>query len=351
MPLPFDAPIVPMLAKSARKVPTGDYLYEPKWDGFRALVFRDGNDVFIQSRDKKPLLRYFPELYAPLTTNMPDSYVLDGELVIVGEQGLDFGSLQMRLHPAKSRIDLLAEQTPARFVAFDLLAVDGGDLRETVFCERRAALQQAMAHATKPLHITPATKSPETARDWFNRFEGSGFDGVIAKPIQDIYAPGKRTMTKVKHERTIDCAVAGFRWYKDAPGELVGSLILALFDDEGRMHQIGVAASFTKKMRAQLVDELAELRDDIGEHPWKEWAEHDHSRRPDVGSRWSAGRSLAWEPLRLERVAEVKTTHFDGGRLRHPAHFKRWRLDKQPRDCTFEQIVSKPPVELAQVFG
>jgi ATP-dependent DNA ligase len=341
-----------MLAKATGKIPVGDFLYEPKWDGFRTIVFRDGDELYLQSRDSKPLLRYFPELREPLLAQLPERCVVDGELVIVTPEGLDFDSLQMRLHPAKSRIDLLAGQIPARFVAFDLLALGDEDLRGLPFADRRAALQRELASVRKPVHLTPATNDIAVAKDWFERFEGAGFDGVVAKPLAEPYAPNKRTMIKVKHERTADSVVAGFRWHKQGEGTLVGSLILALYGDDGDLHQIGVAASFDKKMRAQLVEELAPLRADIGDHPWAEWAGHSPTEsRPGVQSRWSQGRDLHWEALRIERVAEVAYNHFDGRRFRHPVQFKRWRPDKPPSACRFDQMETSPPAELAELFG
>jgi ATP-dependent DNA ligase len=341
-----------MLAAGTHEIPEGDFLYEPKWDGFRTLVFKDGDDVYLQSRDSKPMLRYFPELLAPLQAQLPPRVVLDGELVIVSEQGLEFDLLQMRLHPAKSRIDKLAQETPAEFVAFDCLALGDRDLRESPFGERRALLEDAMRGAHRPLHLTPATRDIAVARDWFQRFEGAGFDGVVAKPLGEPYRPGKRAMAKVKHDRTADCVLAGFRWHKDGQGTEVGSLMLALYTDSGELHPIGVAASFSKTRRKELVDELAPLRADIGEHPWSEWAGSSPSEHsPGFTSRWNAGKDLSWESVRIERVVEVSYNHFDGRRFRHPVQFKRWRLDKSPRDCTFAQMEAAPPIELQLVFG
>lgn len=350
--LPFDPPLKPMLAKAAASVPTGDtWLYEPKFDGFRTLVFRNGADVYLQSRDSKPMLRYFPELLEPLLAGLPDRCVLDGELVIVTPRALDFDALQMRIHPARSRIDKLAAATPARFVAFDVLALGDEDLREAPFGERRGRLERILAGSERPLHIAPATREVGVAEDWFVRFEGAGFDGVMAKGLADPYQPGKRTMRKVKHRRTCECAVAGFRWHKEGP-PLVGSLILGLYDEHGTFQQVGVAASFTKKRRAELAEELAPHREDaLDGHPWASWAEATAGgRRPGVKSRWSGGRELVWEPLRMGRVAEVAYNHFSGGRFRHPVQFKRWRHDKAPADCTFSQMETVPPVELDTVF-
>ncbi len=351
--LPFQPPLPPMLAKAARGLPRGDgWIYEPKWDGFRVLVFRDGAELYLQSRGKKPLLRYFPELRAPLMEALPTRCVVDGELVIAQNGELDFDALQMRLHPARKRIDLLAEQTPAQVVLFDLLALGEEDLRDTPFVQRREMLEQILDGVTPPIHLTPATTDRDIAEDWFERFEGAGLDGVIAKGMADAYQPGKRKMVKIKHERTVDCVVAGFRWHKHGPGELVGSLILALFQDDGRMQQIGVAASFSKAKRVELLGLLQPWRENalVG-HPWAEWMSAEHAeRRPGVQSRWSSGKDLTWQPLRLGLVAEVGYNHFDGGRLRHPAHFKRWRHDKPHTECTYAQVEVAAPMEIQEIF-
>ncbi len=351
----FSPPLAPMLARGAKRIPTGDgLLYEPKWDGFRTLVFRDGDELYLQSRDSKPMLRYFPELVEPLRAHLPVRCVVDGELVVARGEELDFDALQQRIHPARSRIEMLASKTPAAFVAFDLLALGDDDLRETPFGERRAALERVLAGAAPPIHLTPATREAAVAQDWFERFEGAGLDGVIAKPTGDTYHPGKRRMVKVKHERTLDCALAGFRWHKHGPGTMVGSLILGLFDDDGRMHQIGVAASFSKVRRAEFAAELEPLREGAWDnHPWADWAraQTHEVRRAGVGSRWSGGKDLSWEPVRLERSVEVGYNHLTKGRLRHPAKFKRWRLDKEPQSCTFGQIEVTPAYELQRIFG
>ena len=343
-----------MLARGAKKLPKGDgWIYEPKWDGFRVIVFRDGDELYLQSRGKKPLLRYFPEIAGPLKDALPPRCVVDGELVIARNGELDFGALQMRLHPAGSRVEKLAAQIPSQFVAFDLIALGDTDLMGTPFVQRREMLAEVLAECVPPIHLTPATTDATTAADWFERFEGAGLDGVIAKGMAAGYEPGKRTMVKVKHDRTVDCVVAGFRWHKHGPGELVGSLILALFDDDGRMQQIGVAASFTKAKRAELKEILAPWQENaLDGHPWAEWmqAEQHAERRPGVQSRWSGGKSLAWEPLRLGLVAEVGYNHFDAGRLRHPAHFKRWRPDKPHTDCTYAQVEVAPPMEIQEIF-
>ncbi len=347
-------PIEPMLAKLTDALPTGDYLYEPKWDGFRAIVFRGAGDVLIQSRDLRPLDRYFPELHAALLAGLPDACVVDGEIVIVTPHGLDFDALQLRLHPAASRIAKLASETPAAFVVFDLLAIGGRDLRQTPQAERRAALEAAFAAVTPPIHVTPMTRDPAVATEWLSRFEGAGLDGVIAKPDHEVYQPGKRAMIKVKHARTADCVVAGFRWHKDGKDERIGSLLLGLYDDRGSLHHVGVTSSFSMAMRRQLALELAPLRERaLEQHPWRDWAEaagHDMTRMPGGQSRWSAGKDLSWEPLRVERVCEVKYDHMQGQRFRHAAVFLRWRLDKQPRDCRYDQLEVTTPYELQKVF-
>jgi ATP-dependent DNA ligase len=353
---PIEPPIEPMLAKLTEALPAGGFLYEPKWDGFRAIVFRGGPDeVFIQSRDLRPLDRYFPELHELFLKALPDGSVLDGEIVIATPHGLSFDLLQLRLHPAASRVNKLAKETPAEFVVFDALALDGRDLRERPQHARRTLLEQALANASGAIHLTPATRDLATATDWLARFEGAGLDGVIAKPEDGTYEPGKRAMFKIKHARTADCVVAGFRWHKNGPNELVGSLLLGLYDKRGALQHVGVTSSFTMARRRELAEELAPLRERaMDEHPWKEWAgaaAHETQRMPGGQSRWSAGKDLSWEPLRLERVAEVKYDHMQGDRFRHAAVFQRWRPDKPPRDCTYEQLEVTTPFELSKVFG
>ena len=348
-----------MLAKRVGGLPEGEgWIFEPKWDGFRALVFRDGDDVFIQSRDEKPLARYYPELLAPLKAQLPARCVLDGEIVIARGGALDFEALQMRLHPAASRVKLLSEQIPASVVFFDLLAEGERDLRAAPFRERRARLESLLAGATPPLHVTPATRDRATALDWFGRFEGAGLDGVMAKPDTGPYEANKRSMLKVKHERDCDCVVAGFRWHKRGEKTRVGSLLLGLFDDAGSLQHVGVCASFTDAKRVELVDLLAPYRESALEgHPWQQWAEWTEAgaeapqRRPGAGSRWSQGKDLSWEPLRPELVVEVAYDHMQGSRFRHTAQFRRWRDDKAPRDCTFAQLEVVPAQELAEIFG
>jgi len=352
---PIAPPIEPMLAKLTDELPPGDFLYEPKWDGFRALVFRGaGDEVFIQSRDLRPLDRYFPELHSLFLSGLPDHCVVDGEIVIATPHGLDFDALQLRLHPAASRVARLAKETPAQFVAFDLLALDGNDLRGAPQSERRALLERALSSAPPAIHVTPVTRDLAIAADWLARFEGAGLDGVIAKPAQGIYEPGKRAMLKIKHARTADCVVAGFRWHKDGRDERVGSLLLGLYDDKGALHHVGVTSSFTMARRRELAIELAPLREHALEHhPWREWAEVDAAamtRMPGGQSRWSAGKDLSWEPLRIERVCEVKYDHMQGPRFRHAAVFQRWRFDKRPTDCRYDQLEVTTPYELGRVF-
>jgi ATP-dependent DNA ligase len=357
MRLPFAPPLAPMLSRAADALPDGEgWQFEPKWDGFRTLVFRDGDELLLQSRDEKPMNRYFPELVAPLAARLPDRCVVDGEIVIVGAAGLDFEALLLRIHPAASRVKLLAEESPASFVAWDLLALGDEDLREAPLAGRRARLEQALAHATPPLHLSPATRDRALAEDWFRRFEGAGLDGVMAKRLDAPYRPGERTMIKVKHARTADCVVAGFRWHKQGAGTMVGSLLLGLYDDEGTLHHVGVAAAFTNAARKQLVAELAPLRERALEnHPWRDWADAEGEaggqRLPGGSSRWNRGKDLSWEPLRPERVCEVAYDHMQGTRFRHAAQFLRWRPDKRPEDCRYDQLEVTPAYELERVFG
>jgi ATP-dependent DNA ligase len=352
----IEPPIEPMLAKLAEALPAGGgFLYEPKWDGFRAIVFRGDRDVFIQSRDLRPLDRYFPELHDIFLAGLPAGSVVDGEIVIAGARGLDFDALQLRLHPAASRVAMLAKTTPASFVAFDALALDGRDLRQVPLAERRQRLEAALAAVTPPIHLTPMTRDATVAAEWLSRFEGAGLDGVIAKPQDGVYEPGKRSMFKVKHARTADCVVAGFRWHKTGKDVLVGSLLLGLYDDKGVLQHVGVTSSFTMAVRKQLAMELAPLREHALEHhPWRSWAEaggSEMTRMPGGQSRWSAGKDLSWEPLAIERVCEVKYDHMQGARFRHAAVFLRWRPDKRPEDCRYDQLEVTPAYELEKVFG
>ena len=361
MKLPFDPPLEPMLAKPSNGLPDGDgWLFEPKWDGFRAIVFRDGDEVLIQSRDLKPLDRYFPELADPLRASLPERCVVDGEVVIATDGELAFESLLLRIHPAASRVKMLAAETPASFVAWDLLALGDEDLREVPQVERRERLEASLANVKPPVHLTPATRDRALAADWFERFEGAGLDGVIAKRLDGTYQPGKRAMLKVKHQRTADCVVAGFRWHKNGPGTHVGSLLLGLFDNQGSLHHVGVTSSFTWDKRAALTELLAPLRENATDgHPWQEWAEWSSmgtadasgQRLPGATSRWNRGKDLSWEPLRPERVAEVAYDHLQGDRFRHGTTFVRWRDDKRPQDCRYDQLEASTPYLIEQIFG
>jgi ATP-dependent DNA ligase len=348
-----------MLAKRVSELPDGNgWIFEPKWDGFRALVFCDGDEVLIQSRDEKPLNRYFPELIEPLKSQLPGRCVLDGEVVIAHDGGLDFDALQLRIHPAASRVARLAKESPASIVFWDVLSHGERDLRAVPFRTRRAELEQLLARAEPPLHLSPATTERRVAADWLQRFEGAGLDGVMAKPAAGHYEPNKRVMFKVKHERECDCVVAGFRWHKRGEGSMVGSLLLGLYDDAGVLHHVGVAASFTDKERRELVERLAPYRTRaLVDHPWRDWAEAGADaaargqRMPGAQSRWSQGKDLSWEPLRPELVVEVAYDHMQGDRFRHTAHVRRWRTDKRPRDCTYVQLEVVTPFELQAIFA
>jgi len=344
-----------MLSKVAAEIPrSGDFLFEPKWDGFRAVVFRGGGDVYIQSRDLKPLDRYFPELHDGLIVALPDGCVVDGEIVIATPRGLDFDRLQLRLHPAASRVAKLASETPSEFVAFDLLAAAGKDLRSTPFEQRREWLETLLKNAGPPVHLTPMTRDRDVAVEWLQRFEGAGLDGVMAKPAKGPYEPGKRVMFKIKHSRTADCVVAGFRWHKTGPGTLIGSLLLGLYDTQGKLQHVGVTSAFSMQVRRQLVALLEPLRRNaMKHHPWREWADAagEMQRMPGGQSRWSAGKDLSWEPVRIELVCEVKYDHMQGDRFRHAAVFQRWRPDKAPSDCTYDQLEITTPFELEKIFA
>ncbi len=354
MDLPVEPPLRPMLAKATLELPEGDVLFEPKWDGFRCIVFRDGDEVVLGSRNDKPLTRYFPELLDPLRAQLPDRCVVDGEVVVATDHGLDFDALGQRIHPADSRVQRLAAETPASFVAFDLIALGDEDLREQTFAERRGALEGIATAWASPLHLTPCTRDREQAADWFTRFEGAGFDGVMAKPADGTYESDKRVQWKVKHRRLADVVVAGYRPHKDGTG--VGSLLLGLFDDAGVLHNIGVASAFTAARRVELVEELEPhaLRDG-DTHPWSDWARaeaHEQGQRmPGAPSRWNGSKDLNWFPLRCDLVAEVAYEALSGMRLRHPARFVRWRPDKDPSQCTYDQLDEAPPAELSEIFG
>ncbi|GLY63602.1 ATP-dependent DNA ligase [Amycolatopsis taiwanensis] len=341
-----------MLAKAVHEVPrAGDLRYEPKWDGFRCIVFRDGDEVELGSRNDRPLTRYFPELIDLIKDALPERCVVDGEIVIVTARGLDFDSLQLRLHPAASRVRKLAAETPASLVVFDLLALGDRDLMNEPFGQRRRLLEGVVDTRLARVHLTPMTEDAEVAEDWFNRFEGAGFDGVMAKPADEPYQQDRRVMWKVKHERTADCVVAGFRWHKDGKG--VGSLLLGLYDEDGTLHHVGVASSFTAARRRELVGELEPLRHNaLDGHPWRDWAEAEApaGRMPGMQSRWNAQKDLSWEPLRIERVAEVRYEHVQSGRFRHGTRLARFRPDRQPESCTYGQLEEVAPAELAALF-
>ncbi|MEV6110340.1 ATP-dependent DNA ligase [Streptomyces sp. NPDC051940] len=352
MDLPVMPPVRPMLAKSAKKIPPG-MQYEAKWDGFRAIVYRDGDELEIGSRTGKPLTRYLPELVEALKANLPERIVVDGEIVIVRDGRLDFDAITERIHPAASRVKLLSETTPASFVAFDILALGDDSLMDTPLTGRRAALEQALAKARPPVHLAPATTDIEVAQGWFESYEGAGLDGVIAKPLDLLYRPNERLMTKVKHERTADVVVAGFRWHKSGP--VVGSILLGLYDGQGALQHVGVCAAFSMQRRAELVTELEPLRmDSVEDHPWADWADeeaHESARLPGAPSRWSGQKDLSWVPLRPERVLEVAYDHMENGRrFRHTAQWRRWRPDREPRSCTFEQLDEPLSYDLSEVL-
>jgi len=352
--LPVKPPVSPMLAKAVKTMPDGDgILYEPKWDGFRCIVFRDGDEIELGSRNGRPLTRYFPEVVDAIRAQFPERLVVDGELVIVSGAGLDFDALQLRLHPAASRVHKLAAEIPASFVAFDLLALDDHDARPLPLGDRHQVLVDVLSDLEPPLYLSPSTSDFDQAVDWFNRFEGAGFDGVIAKRLSDPYKEGERIQFKVKHERTADCVVAGFRWHKS--GGVIGSLLLGLHDGEGRLHHLGVCGAFSNARRKEMVEELEPYREDalVG-HPWRDWAEaaaHAGQRLPGGQSRWSAGKDMSWEPLRPELVCEVAYDHLQGDRFRHAAQFRRWRPDRDPSSCTYDQLEVVAPRELAEIFN
>ncbi len=355
MDLPISPPLPPMLAKAVKTMPKGDLLYEPKWDGFRCIVFRDGDEVELSSRGEKPLTRYFPELVEAVRRELPERCVVDGEIVVPRGDRLHFEDLLQRIHPAQSRVDLLAEQTPASFVAFDLLALGDESLLEVPFGERQARLRTALAGVRAPVYVSAITRDAGTAQRWFETFEGAGLDGVVAKGADVLYGQDQRLMTKVKHVRTADCVVAGFRWHKSGP--IVGSLLLGLYNDAGDLQHIGVAASFPMARRAELVEELAPYRAEaLDGHPWQDWAnaqvqENGENRMPGAVSRWNAKKDLSWVPLRPELVVEIKYDQLEGRRLRHTGQFLRWRPDREPASCTYDQLEVPVRYDLAEVLA
>jgi ATP-dependent DNA ligase len=360
MDLPVPFPLKPMLAKPHDGIPVGDWLFEPKWDGFRCVVFRDGDEIELGSRNQRPLTRYFPELLDPLRAALPDRCVVDGEVVVAVDDRLDFDALGQRIHPAESRVRMLAEQTPAAFVAFDLVALGDRALLDLPFEQRRAMLEGSLSHGPQ-VHLTPITADRDVAADWFRRVEGAGLDGLIAKAPDGAYEPDKRVLRKVKHQRTADCVAAGFRWHKDGAG--VGSILLGIHagttDDPGDLRHVGVAASFTAKRRAELVEELAPLVVDpasaaFADHPWSQWFEaeaHEHGQLPGAPNRWNSQRDQSWVPLRIERVVEVGYTIMTSGRFRGTTRLVRWRPDKQPAECTYDQLDIVPPMPFADVLA
>jgi len=354
MKLPVMPPISPMLSKSVKEIPTGDVSYEPKWDGFRSIVFRDGDEVEIGSRNERPMTRYFPELVEAFRSELPERCVVDGEIIVVGASGdrLDFEALQQRIHPADSRVKLLSKETPAKFVAFDLLALGDTDYMSRPFGERRAALEKALSKSAAPVHVTAATTDPAVAEKWFDQFEGAGLDGVVAKPLDVTYQPDKRVMFKVKHERTADCVVAGYRVHKSGAGR-IGSLLLGLYDDSGNLANVGVIGAFPLARREELFEELQSLVTTFDDHPWA-WAKQEEGTRTprnSEGSRWAAKKDLSFTPLRPERVVEVRYDHMEGERFRHTAQFVRWRPDRTPESCTYEQLEEPVKFDLTDVLS
>jgi ATP-dependent DNA ligase len=366
MHLPVNPPVAPMLARPVPQIPDGPFSFEPKWDGFRSIIFRDGDEVEIGSRNERPMTRYFPELVEAFTANLPPRCVVDGEIVIPDASGrrLDFEALLQRIHPAASRVALLAEQTPAHFIAFDLLALDDTDLCEEPFAERRRALEEALAQIRSPLHLTPATTDRDLARQWFDQFEGAGLDGLIAKPLDGTYQPDKRVMFKIKHERTADCVVAGYRPHKSSP-EAVGSLLLGLYTDAGDLASVGVVGAFPMARRRELFAELQPLVTTFDGHPWH-WGGAEQAAaaaaagggapaarnpRSSETSRWNAGKDLSFVPLRPERVVEVRYDHMEGRRFRHTTQFVRWRPDREPRSCTYAQLEEPVKYDLGEILG
>jgi ATP-dependent DNA ligase len=354
MRLPVMPPVKPMLAKSVAEIPRGDLSFEPKWDGFRSIVFRDGDEVEIGSRNERPMTRYFPEVVEAVKANLPERTVVDGEIVVPDEAGkrLEFETLQQRIHPADSRVRLLSERTPAHFVAFDLLALDDRNLMKEPFAERRRLLEDALAAASSPIHVTPATTDRDVAERWFDEFEGAGLDGVIAKPLGVTYQPDKRVMFKIKHTRTADCVVAGYRVHK-TDDHAIGSLLLGLYDENGDLANVGVVGALPMAQRRKLFEELQPLVTTFEGHPWNWGQEELGTRTPRHSefSRWSAGKDLTFVPLRPERVVEVRYDHMEGARLRHTGQFVRWRPDRDPRSCTYDQLQEPVTYDLAEILG
>jgi ATP-dependent DNA ligase len=354
MRLPVMPPIRPMLAKAVKELPSGAMSFEPKWDGFRSIFFRDSDEIEIGSRNERPMTRYFPELVEAARENLPERCAIDGEIILIGPSGdrLDFDMLQQRIHPAASRVKMLSETTPARFVAFDLLALDDTDFTARPFSERRAALEDALASAAPPIHLTPTTTDRAVAERWFDQFEGAGLDGVVAKPTDGVYEPDKRVMFKVKHERTADCVVAGYRVHKSGP-DRIGSLLLGLYTDEGVLASVGVIGAFPLARRKELFTEMQSLVTTFEDHPWA-WAMQEQGTRTPrnaEGSRWASGKDLSFVPLRPERVVEVRYDHMEGVRFRHTAQFVRWRPDREPRSCTYEQLEEPVKFDLGDVLA
>ena len=353
MDLPINPPVKPMLAKPVADIPP-DAMYEPKWDGFRSIVFRDGDEIEIGSRNEKPMTRYFPEVVEAVRASFPPRAVIDGEIIVADTERntLDFEALQQRIHPAVSRVTLLAEQTPASFVAFDLLALGDEDLTERPFAERREMLERALADASPPVHVTPVTRDIEVARRWFAEFEGAGLDGLIAKGVDLTYQPDKRVMAKIKHKRTADCVVAGYRVHKSGP-DTIGSLLLGLYDDDRDvLVSVGVIGAFPMAVRKELFAELQHLVTTFDGHPWN-WAAHEQGERTprkNEASRWNGGKDLSFTPLRPERVVEVRYDYMEGERFRHTAQFERWRPDREPRSCTYAQLERPVRFNLADVL-
>jgi ATP-dependent DNA ligase len=354
MDLPVNPPVAPMLAKPVGAIPSGDYVFEPKWDGFRSIIFRDRDEVEIGSRNERPMTRYFPELVAAILAELPERCVIDGEIVVPDADGrrLDFEALQLRIHPAASRVELLSAQTPARFIAFDLLALGDEDYMERPFAQRRAALERVLAAVGSPIHLTPVTSDRDTATGWFRQFEGAGLDGLIAKAADGVYEPDRRVMLKVKHERTADCVVAGYRTHKSGE-DRIGSLLLGLYNDEGKLASVGVVGAFPMERRIELFGELQPLVTTFDQHPWN-WAQHEAGQRTPRAaavSRWNANKDLSFVPLRPERVVEVRYDHMEGPRFRHTTQFVRWRPDREPRSCTYAQLEEPVSFNLTEIFG